>query len=156
MKSFLAGLGVALAAAMIWQKRAEVRQQPGHSPAGDRQGEPRGGLGVVRQRSRPESRVHSEPAVAPRPETPRRVVVAGGAGESGRGAVEAIAGSAEGMLNSATRQQLLSVYGIGPVLADRIIQNRPYKTAYEVVEKGIIPETIFVQLRKQLLQQHEA
>jgi DNA uptake protein ComE-like DNA-binding protein len=57
-------------------------------------------------------------------------------------------------LNTATRQQLLSVYGIGPVLADRIIQNRPYAAAYDVVEKGIIPESIFVQLRKQLLDQH--
>jgi DNA uptake protein ComE-like DNA-binding protein len=60
-------------------------------------------------------------------------------------------GNAEEVLNSATRQQLLSVYGIGPVLADRIIQNRPYAAAYDVVEQGIIPETIFVQLRKQLL-----
>jgi DNA uptake protein ComE-like DNA-binding protein len=61
--------------------------------------------------------------------------------------------NAEQILNSATRQQLLSVYGIGPVLADRIIQNRPYAAAYDVVERGIIPESIFIQLRKQLLDQ---
>ncbi len=67
----------------------------------------------------------------------------------------AVRGGAE-TLNTATRQQLLSVYGIGPVLADRIIQNRPYAAAYDVVEKGIIPESIFVQLRKQLLDQHSA
>jgi DNA uptake protein ComE-like DNA-binding protein len=66
------------------------------------------------------------------------------------------AGSGAEVLNTATRQQLLSVYGIGPVLADRIMQNRPYTSAYEVVEKGIIPESIFVQLRKQLLDQHSA
>lgn len=64
--------------------------------------------------------------------------------------------NAEEVLNSATRQQLLSVYGIGPVLADRIIQNRPYAAAHDVVAKGIIPESIFVQLRKQLLDQHSA
>ena len=57
------------------------------------------------------------------------------------------------MLNSATRQQLLSVYGIGPVLADRIIQNRPYAVAHDVVRQGIIPESTFAQLRKQLLEQ---
>jgi DNA uptake protein ComE-like DNA-binding protein len=64
--------------------------------------------------------------------------------------------SAAETLNTATRQQLLSVYGIGPVLADRIIQNRPYAAAYDVVEKGIIPESIFVQLRKHLLDEHSA
>ncbi|HEU5336657.1 MAG TPA: helix-hairpin-helix domain-containing protein [Terriglobales bacterium] len=113
-------------------------------------------MGVVRQRSRPELRVHSEPVAASRPETSGGSGAAGGGAAEVRSSAEGAGGAAEGILNSATRQQLLSVYGIGPVLADRIIQNRPYKTAYEVVEKGIIPETIFVQLRKQLLQQHEA
>jgi DNA uptake protein ComE-like DNA-binding protein len=64
--------------------------------------------------------------------------------------------SPEEVLNSATRQQLLSVYGIGPVLADRIIQNRPYAAAHDVVKQGIIPESIFVQLRKQLLDRRGA
>jgi DNA uptake protein ComE-like DNA-binding protein len=64
--------------------------------------------------------------------------------------------SPEEVLNSATRQQLLSVYGIGPVLADRIIQNRPYTAVHDVVKQGIIPESIFVQLRKQLLDRRGA
>lgn len=54
-------------------------------------------------------------------------------------------------LNTVTREQLLSVYGIGPVLADRIIENRPYTKARDVVERGIIPEGTFAELEKSLL-----
>jgi DNA uptake protein ComE-like DNA-binding protein len=59
--------------------------------------------------------------------------------------------SAVEILNSATREALIAVHGIGEVLADRIIENRPYQQAYEVVEKGILSESTFVQLRRQLL-----
>jgi hypothetical protein len=54
-------------------------------------------------------------------------------------------------LNIVTREQLLSVYGIGPVLADRIIENRPYRNPHEVVERGILSETTFAQLERDLL-----
>src|SRR5438552_19136290 len=59
--------------------------------------------------------------------------------------------SAAEVLNTATRDQLMAVHGIGEVLADRIIQNRPYERASQVVEKGILPESTFVQLRRELL-----
>jgi DNA uptake protein ComE-like DNA-binding protein len=59
--------------------------------------------------------------------------------------------SAVEIINSATRESLIAVHGIGEVLADRIIERRPYQQAYEVVEKGILPESTFVQLRRQLL-----
>ena len=55
------------------------------------------------------------------------------------------------VLNTATRDALIAVHGIGEVLADRIIENRPYEKAYDVVEKGILPESTFVQLRRELL-----
>jgi len=54
-------------------------------------------------------------------------------------------------LNTATRDQLMAVHGVGEVLADRIIQNRPYESASQVVERGILPESTFVQLRRELL-----
>ena len=49
-------------------------------------------------------------------------------------------GAAE-ILNSATRDALIAVHGIGQVLAARIIDNRPYEKAHDVVEKGILPES---------------
>lgn len=55
------------------------------------------------------------------------------------------------ILNAATRNALIAVHGIGQALADRIIDNRPYQKAYEVVEKGILPESTFVQLKRELL-----
>ncbi len=59
--------------------------------------------------------------------------------------------SAAEVLNAATRDQLIAVHGIGEVLADRIIENRPYESAYEVVERGILSERTFVLLRRELL-----
>jgi DNA uptake protein ComE-like DNA-binding protein len=55
-------------------------------------------------------------------------------------------------LNSAAREALIAVHGIGEVLAGRIIDNRPYARAYDVVEKGILPECTFIQLKKELLE----
>ncbi len=54
-------------------------------------------------------------------------------------------------LNTVTREELLGVYGIGPVLADRILENRPYNNARDVVERGIISEGTFSELEKTLL-----
>jgi competence protein ComEA len=53
-------------------------------------------------------------------------------------------------LNTISREELLEVYGIGPVLADKIIQNRPYGRAHEVVERGILPQSTFENLREAL------
>jgi DNA uptake protein ComE-like DNA-binding protein len=60
--------------------------------------------------------------------------------------------SAADILNTASRDALIAVHGIGQVLAERIIENRPYAKAYDVVEKGILPESTFAQLRRELLE----
>ncbi|HWC20363.1 MAG TPA: YtxH domain-containing protein [Terriglobales bacterium] len=52
------------------------------------------------------------------------------------------------MLNTASREDLLAVYGIGPVLADKIINGRPYTSEREVVDRGIIPESTFKELAR--------
>ncbi|HJW99047.1 MAG TPA: hypothetical protein VJ453_02760 [Terriglobales bacterium] len=46
------------------------------------------------------------------------------------------------LLNTASRDKLLSIYGIGPVLADKIIAGRPYAAVRDIVTRGIIPESI--------------
>lgn len=53
-------------------------------------------------------------------------------------------------INTIGREQLMAVNGIGPVLADRIISNRPYSSTRELVERGIIGETTFRELQREL------
>lgn len=55
------------------------------------------------------------------------------------------------MLNKVSREDLLSVYGIGPVMADKILANRPYSNDRQVVEQGIVPESLFERLERELL-----
>ena len=54
------------------------------------------------------------------------------------------------MLNTASRDDLMGVYGIGPVLADKIIRGRPYTSEREVVDRDIIPESTFKELARSL------
>jgi DNA uptake protein ComE-like DNA-binding protein len=49
-------------------------------------------------------------------------------------------------LNIATREELMSVNGIGPVLADRIIASRPFTSSEQVLEQGLLPEPTFREL----------
>lgn len=136
MKSFLAGLALGLAGAVAYSRSSAGRkQQRREAPAPRREVRPRSA-------GKPPSGTRQSASSPPPVEMPSRAAPP----------APAPARNAEDILNSATRQQLLSVYGIGPVLADRIIQNRPYAAAYDVVEQGIIPESIFIQLRKQLLE----
>lgn len=158
MKSFLAGLSLGVTAAVLLRKygwSTEPRSIEARSTRPKR-------TRTLRTIASPDSR--AKRPISPAVSRPERAGV--NQPEETIATAEAPAGiprpepahgkpasSPEEVLNSATRQQLLSVYGIGPVLADRIIQNRPYAAVHDVVKQGIIPESIFVQLRKQLLDQ---
>ena len=154
MKAFLAGLGLGLAASVLAPKRLSNRSRQSRGESSQ--------PGDVHAPIRRISLAASRPEPSHKRTTPEAVRAPAAAHsqpraeEPSKPAPARPAGTPEYVLNSATRQQLLSVYGIGPVLADRIIQNRPYAAAYDVVEKGIIPESIFAQLKKQLLDQHSA
>jgi DNA uptake protein ComE-like DNA-binding protein len=150
MRRFLAGLAIALAAAIVLQSRRRggeeriLRSREGDKyPGADQRTE-------VAGQPRPQQQ---EKGKSPRVSGPTAVVSGAEPARQEQTPSPATGRSAEDVLNSATRQQLMSVYGIGPVLADRIIQNRPYAAAHDVVEQGIIPENTFVHLRKQLLEQ---
>ena len=46
-------------------------------------------------------------------------------------------------LNSASRDALMTLDGIGEVKADAIIRSRPFKAKTELVERRIIPEALY-------------
>ena len=46
-------------------------------------------------------------------------------------------------LNSASRDALMTLDGIGEVRADAIIRARPFKTKTELVERRLIPEALY-------------
>ena len=46
-------------------------------------------------------------------------------------------------LNSASRDSLMSLEGIGEVKADAIIRSRPFRAKTELVERRIIPEALY-------------
>ncbi len=64
--------------------------------------------------------------------------------------------TAEKTLNGVSRDDLLSVYGIGPVLADKILKGRPYRSVDELVERGILPEAALENLKRELLNKRTA
>ena len=46
-------------------------------------------------------------------------------------------------INSASRDDLMSLEGIGEVRADAIIRSRPFKGKTELVERRLIPEAVY-------------
>ena len=46
-------------------------------------------------------------------------------------------------LNSASKEQLMSLEGIGDILAEKIIKGRPFRVKTELVSKNIIPGATF-------------
>jgi len=57
---------------------------------------------------------------------------------------------AEGeLINTLSRDDLMTVKGIGPVLADRIISGRPYSSIRDLVDRGIIAQSTLDEFERQ-------
>lgn len=51
------------------------------------------------------------------------------------------------LLNEGSQDELIAVNGIGPVLALKIVQHRPYKSEEQPLEDNVIPPSAFESLR---------
>ena len=147
MKSFLTGLGTGIALGVLFAPRSgdETRQQLRES-ADELSGRAREQLGRVQEytgnlqeRARDIGRRATELAEDTRSQlrdTARAVASKAGAGALLR-------------LNTASREELMNVNGIGPVLADRIIEGRPFLTAQQVIDRGILTDSTFKELLRE-------
>jgi len=50
-------------------------------------------------------------------------------------------------INSASKEDLMKLTGVGDVIADKIIAGRPYKTKAELVSKGIVTKGVYSKIR---------
>jgi DNA uptake protein ComE-like DNA-binding protein len=54
-------------------------------------------------------------------------------------------------INSASKQQLDALPGIGTARADAIIKGRPYKGKDDLVQKGIIPQSVYDGIKDKII-----
>jgi competence protein ComEA len=59
-------------------------------------------------------------------------------------------------INSANRDQLKTLPGIGDVEADRIISGRPYHSKADLAERGVIPTGVYVSLKGRIIAKQKA
>jgi DNA uptake protein ComE-like DNA-binding protein len=54
-------------------------------------------------------------------------------------------------INSAAKPDLEALKGVGPVRADAIIKGRPYKGKDELVQKKIVPENVYKDIKDKII-----
>jgi len=74
------------------------------------------------------------------------------AGQGSSGSAKGTAPSGEKLdINSATKEQLDALPGIGEAYAQKIIENRPYRTKRDLVIKKIIPQSTYDKIKDQII-----
>ena len=59
-------------------------------------------------------------------------------------------------LNSASRDELMKLKGIGDARADAIIKGRPYKGKNELLDKKIVPENVYNDIKDKVIAKQAA
>jgi DNA uptake protein ComE-like DNA-binding protein len=72
--------------------------------------------------------------------------------EQARAEVEQESTEVAEVLNTAKRDELLSVPGIGKATAKRIIRHRPYESEEEVLQEGVLPEKTLERVKEELVE----
>jgi competence protein ComEA len=54
-------------------------------------------------------------------------------------------------INSASADELKALKGIGEADAKKIVENRPYKTKDELVEKKVVPKATYDKIKDQIV-----
>lgn len=70
-------------------------------------------------------------------------------------AAKAVAAMKEKLdINSATKDQLDAIPGIGKAYSEKIIGGRPYRTKRDLVTKKIIPQSLYEKIKDQIIAHH--
>ena len=59
-------------------------------------------------------------------------------------------------INTATKDQLMTLKGIGEARSEAIIKGRPWRAKNELVDKGAVPESVYNDIKDQIIARQAA